>query len=104
MWRQRSGVMALLAAELLEQPRASGLPVTLGGRDRDAEDLAGLLERQTAEEAELRQLALARIEGGEAGERGVEVEHVDIDRWRRPLGVVERDARPLTRALRHAAC
>src|SRR5580765_7380954 len=103
MCRQRSGVMALLAPELLEQPRASGLPIALGGRDRDAEDLAGLFESQTAEESELRQLTLARIECGEPGQRGIEVEHVDVYRRRRPVGVVERDARPSTRSLRHAA-
>ena len=67
MCRQRSGVMALVAPELLEQPRASGLPIALGGRDRDAEDLAGLFERQTAEESESR--ASRHLRGSNAESR-----------------------------------
>jgi hypothetical protein len=44
------------------------LPVPFGRRDGDPEGASGLFEGQTTDKAELGQLTLARIEGGEARE------------------------------------
>lgn len=102
--RQRSGVIAIgRVSKVTVQPGASRLPIALDGRARDALRMTDLLEREPAEESQLRDPALSLIERGELGEGGVQIEEVDV--WRLPLGdrVVERDPRPPARSLGHLA-
>ena len=77
----------------LLQPRAGHGPLPLHGGRRDADGLGRLLDGEAAEVAQLDDARLLGIERGEAGERLVEREHVDVAG---PVGVgrSNRRARP----------
>ena len=60
---QRSGVMRVLRPDLALQPGTRDRPFTLHRRRRDTDDVGSLLDAQSAEEPQLNQLALLRIQG-----------------------------------------
>src|SRR5262245_39737974 len=102
--RFQSGVKVSQAShsgsELFREPRPRNGPVALHRRGRDPHRFGGLLDREAAEEPQLDDARLARVELGEAIERRVERDEID-----RPLGggrveaFVEGDARLSAAAL-----
>ena len=82
------------APEFPEEPCPRQRPITVHRGGRDAHDRCCLVDRQPAEESQLHQLALPRIEAGKFLERGVEVEHVDFRGIHHRLDVLQRH--PLT--------
>src|SRR2546423_103304 len=92
--RHRSDVTAC-SRECLEQPGPRRLPVPLDSCERYSQRLTGFREGKSGEEPKFCNLALARIKCGELGQRGVEVEDVDVHRRRDGLDIVESDTRPL---------
>ena len=100
--RRRAHVVAD-SSSFASQARATR-PVALHGGGRDAHRLGRLLDRQPAEEPQLDDARLARVELGQPGERGVERDHVDRALGRRRLQpLVERDARLAAAALQRVA-
>src|SRR5262245_31331088 len=71
------------------QPGAGVRPVAIGRGGGDAEDLAGLLERQAGEVTQLDQLGLELILFSELGERLVESDKIFRLLRRRDLHVVD---------------
>lgn len=86
--------------ERVEQPRSSHLPVAFDSGEREVEDVARFLQRQSAKEPQLCDAALACVERGEPLERGIEVEDIDVNRLRHGDRVIERDLRQQARSLR----
>lgn len=82
--------------ERVEQPCARNLPFAFDRRERHVEDLARLLQRQAAEEAQLRDAALSGIERSQAFERGIQVQDVDVERIGHCESGIERHPREQT--------
>ena len=83
-----------------EQPGAGGLPVALDGLGGDVEDVARFFEREAAEETQLCDPALARVERRQTFERHIEIQHVDARGQRDDAGrIIQRHACRLATAL-----
>src|SRR6059036_2811297 len=80
---QRSGFIATHPFEAGVQPCARGPPFSFGGRHRNLQNLAGLCQRESAEEPQFCYLALARIKLSKLIERGMQVQHINIMRLTR---------------------
>ena len=65
------GKAGMICADLLMQPGARVGPITLGGRNRDAERLGGFFEREADKIAKLDDFSLAGVMSGEPIERFV---------------------------------
>jgi hypothetical protein len=87
------------AGDLDAEPGAGVGPVAVGGGDGQAEDLGRLGQGQPGEDAELRELGLGGVLGGELLEGLVEGQQVVVGLRRGGLGGVEVDAAALAAAL-----
>src|SRR5687768_12383439 len=63
-------------SEVAKEPGPGEGPVAFGGATGDPERLGGLVDRQAREEAELDERRRACVDGGEAGDRLVQVDQV----------------------------
>ena len=70
----------LAARQASEEPCPRGLPVAHRRRQRGAQHVSGLFQRESAEEAQFGDAGLAPIERGELVERVMEIEHVNVVR------------------------
>jgi hypothetical protein len=86
-------------AKLSPQPRPGQAPITFDGHGRNAYDFSDLFDGQTAEVAQLDDLALPRIEALQTPQRFVEGNQVYLRRRREMIGVVKRDALGLAATL-----
>jgi hypothetical protein len=64
----------------LIQPRSGNPPLALHRPGGDAQDVGGLLDGETAEESELDDASLLRVESLQVGESPVKRDGVDVDR------------------------
>jgi hypothetical protein len=87
----------------LEQPGLRHLPVALDGGQREAKRLPRLPKRQPAEEPQLHEPALARIERGQLTQGSVEVEDVDLAGRTHGEARIEGDAPPAARPFARSA-
>ena len=67
------------------------MPVAFHRGQREIEDVARFLERQPAEESQLGDPALSRIESFQFREGEIEIEDVDVERRRDRVNAIERD-------------
>src|SRR5688572_11056927 len=82
----RTPQASCLPAQFPEQPRARQAPVAPDGADRNVEHMRNLFEAQAAEEAELDDTALARVELFEALQRIIQCHQVGAPAGRQLFG------------------
>src|SRR5205085_9464736 len=93
------GRIVVLGYDFPPEPRFRHPPFSLYGPRRNIQDLADFFVRQATEEAQLDDLALARIEGEEVLERIIERDQIDAPFGGRCKHFVEGELIPAAAAL-----
>src|SRR5215218_6988946 len=94
----------VLTVQLSSQPRARHLPVALDRGVADAEHLGRLLDGQAAEELQLNDARLLRVDGGEPLQRLVNRQQVNVWTFAEAVGLAERDGEVSAAALGRVVC
>src|ERR1039457_4264133 len=78
-WRQYAGSMVLAHRQFVPQPGSCRGPLALDGAARNAQELRGLIDLQTAEESQLDYVGQLRIHRGQSIESLIEREKLEVE-------------------------